>query len=504
MIKLSQIERFEKLVVLTAATALFTFILVNRILIVGDHNTDIEGIEQTFVHAVQQKLATGRIYHNPELPPYLVFQYSPLYFDMVAKFVGSADEMRQIYITGRLINLLSNLAVSALIFAFAYKIFSLSFYWSVTLGLLTFTLFFSHNYAFRPDSIKTLCAILSLYSVFAYIKHPSFFLLLVMSFAAGIAFFFKQDGLLYPCLVLLVLLYYRKVKAAFIFSCMAGLLFSGLLMFYLFEYGVDFYENVFRGLRQGLQPSWFLMIIRNFWNDLFLLVLSLLSLFLLGTTGQRKVHTQPLIICLILILIVNLIALNKWGSTFVYLMEAFLLSLLLAFVALKNHKFGAATMSLTRITFVIIFVLVTSFSFYGKSMNRYSYSKSKDSEFADQMRVKEEVAKSVQLRLSSPNNRLLCFDKDLCNLLWDCCVFGTFEAEYPYFLSCDFEFPSQPNKIFDYVDIYRQIEAGRIELLVSRNCGQIEQLFPPEKLQFQLVDSIHGYLIYQNQHSINH
>ncbi|MBE7174717.1 MAG: hypothetical protein INR73_29375, partial [Williamsia sp.] len=75
-------------------------------------NPDIGGIESNVIYSVLRILAGYPLYQNPELAPYAITQYSPIYYYLTAglsRLAGlTPDDVYEVYAVGRGISLVAN------------------------------------------------------------------------------------------------------------------------------------------------------------------------------------------------------------------------------------------------------------------------------------------------------------------------------------------------------------------------------------------------------------
>ena len=474
---------------------LLIWVVRDRIRILGDPNPDIAGIETTFVHAVQSRIDRGTMYADPERTPFEVYQYSPLYFELVAASLGHRyDRVEAIYRTGRTINLIADLLTALLLGWMTWRVSKGATWWAFCVGAVAFALFFAHHFAVRPDAVKTLLVL----SAWALVWQPpdaskrSMASIALSALLIALAVFVKQDAAWSAVAIAIFLLVDRERRVVAVFT-VTGLLVGVLLLATChMAYGPWFLQNAVIGLGQGADPYWLLLVVRHFWNDLVAIaVLTILPVWALSSMPSELPKGRTFGVLLLLVL--SAASLAKWGSTFVYLTEAMLLLLLLnATILFRRGWLGRP--GLLIMAFLMVHAIASRTTI---TMNRYTY----DVERAEADALQRSLRRDVVDRLSgsfTDSTAIITFDKDLCNLLSPHCIFATFEAEYPDLMSCDFSFPTQPRRIFDYAVLHAGVRAGEVDWMIGRGCGRLEAFLEPLDNGYVAVDTMHDYVLYRH------
>ena len=455
----------------------FLFVLAKRIQIVYDYNENVEGLEHTFVFATQQNQNYGTIYFNPENFPYSIYQYVPVYFDLVSSLVNDTIDPRPIYIIGRWINLIANLFTAVFVFLFCGRIFKLDLLTSLTAALISFTFFYAHAYAFRPDSLKILLSFISLFLIVLGTIERKYMAILAGSFFGALCLFTKQDGFLLGFVCLIFFIYYKDFKACLYFILGYTFCLIILALIYIYPNAENFYLNVVVGLNQGISFDWFRLILRLYYQDLYLLIFTLSIIIWATLTTKSEGTFKALLLVTIVYLFFEIFGMLKWGSTFVYLSEAILLSFILATVCVVRliRLYSQRSFILSSYFFFTMFLSLIFID--DDSMNRYWPDSEKLNANKDLYQKKLTIGNSLRENWLSTGDLILSFDKGLNNFISEYVIFGTYEVEYPDFMRCDFNYPFQPNRIFTYDQLFDDINAGKVQYLISRNCDQIERFF---------------------------
>ena len=473
---------------------LLLWVVTDRVRILGDPNPDIAGVETTFVHAVLSRIDRGTMYSDPERPPFEVYQYSPLYFELVALFSGHGDErVEGIYRTGRTINLIADLFTAFLLGWLTWRMRRVAFWWAFCIGAVAFALFFAHHFAVRPDAVKTLLVLSAWALVWVVPSGSRWETKSVMASAIliALAVFVKQDAALSGVAIAVLLFLERGVRSAAVFAVTGLLAGSLFLAACLGVYGPWFIQNVVTGLGQGADLDWLTLVIEHFWNDLVaILLLSILPIWSL--VSSRPDIEKGRTAAVLLLLVLSGASLLKWGSTFVYLTEAMLLLLLLNATILFDRGWHRSV-GLVAMAALTVHSILSRTSL---TMNRYTFEADRARHQEDQRSSRMEVVGHIDESLTD-SSMVITFDKDLCNLLSPHCIFATFEAEYPDLMSCDFSFPTQPRRIFDYDALYSLVHAGDVDWMIARACGRLEDFFDPLRHGYVVVDTVNGFMLYR-------
>lgn len=168
---------------------------------------DISGSETSTIFPIQLLVDGRQLYTNPEEPPFLLSQYTPIYFSIVAGFFEltswTADDLRKVYVMSRIVSLFflvtTVLAFSLMVFFYTKQTVS-----SILAGLLVFhilSFWFLTNS--RPDSLLALSTILFLGATFKAIATSDednvwWYVAIVI---AIVSFFVKQSGMIQSIIV---------------------------------------------------------------------------------------------------------------------------------------------------------------------------------------------------------------------------------------------------------------------------------------------------------------
>ena len=484
----------------------FAIQLANRVYLIFEPIPDLGGIETTFVHGVQSIEHYGTLYKNPEQPPYEFFQYHPLYFYTVALLVDKEDEPVFIYRVGRSLNLLFNLLTIVLLALFMKHQLSMEKYLSWAIALLAFSLFWSHNVAVRPDSLKTLWLVASASLLWKYLltnynsknKQPladaiaSFF---PIALCSTLAFATKQDGILAMGIFPLTIWGATGFSRALLLGLM--MLVSNLL-FVLLLSGISpmYWTNAWLGLNQGLSVPWLRYMV-NFHRLDLLFYGVWLAAWVVGFVRLRRNDTQKKIWLTFTIpwWVLGVWMMLKWGSTPVYLMEAILFMLVSTVWMIQGRPW--------LYNILIVSMLLFSCLWYGQgnSMSHCFAQPAMYDHFQEEAIRKKRLADHLKSHLDN-NESVLSLDKALNVYLYPNLYWSTYEAEYPNGMDCEFQFPFGPRKIFRLDSLHNDLVQGKLPYVIARSCNRIDEMFDLEQYDYHCTDTLYGYFLYTPNYKV--
>lgn len=248
------------------------------------------GFEMYVNWGFQRLMQLGRLYEDPELPPFGVIQYSPLYYYFMMPFAKWMNinvydpytTMRFLRWTGFFINLTTSLVI----YFGCNKWLKATAIFSLYAALVSFCVLTSHFYA-RVDSLYLLLFTVSYLVLVMHTQNRQTFFLIVSAILAVGTFYAKQMGLLSIGLVGFYTIFYLnwRERAYVVLTLSLSLAaFLGLLL--LNEELPSVLKNVFMGVNNGLRLDlWIGIFLDPDYRYLFfflvgLAVLNTLNLFL--------------------------------------------------------------------------------------------------------------------------------------------------------------------------------------------------------------------------------
>jgi len=228
------------------------------------YHPDISGSERGTTFGIQIVADNQPLYRNPEVPPFWIVQYAPLYYYLVGKTYQLLNwDPTDIYRIQFLSRFISFVLVSISMFV-AYFTVRRFIKVSKLLSVIFCCLLFGqlqewHLTNSRIDSLLFLFTVLYIHVIFKALEQKEewnkYFVL--AAFLAVVAFFTKQSALIHS-IVLLGYFFYRLQWASLL--KMAGILAALFTIFTLIFSQLQFkvfYDNLFGSLQLPIVPGWF-------------------------------------------------------------------------------------------------------------------------------------------------------------------------------------------------------------------------------------------------------
>jgi len=346
------LNQFEKKIISLFIVFTFLILLVIRLTGVFSFQPDTWGImENSIIYSIQNMLNGAPLYPDPELPPFSITQYSPLYYYMVfgtCKLLSiKADHISEIYTVSRFLSLLGNFLWASSIFALIktfYKSNGQKIIYPILLGMVGFIILQRHAYS-RPDSFLNAAILFTIFFFIKYIQNDEqtakkrSFYLIVTALLSATSILLKQSAIVLPvliCFFLIIIL--RNFKSLLIYLVAFFIFITALLLPLYGDSIINFYKNTVLGLNNGLSLSWFwYKILQDFFctiNGLiFTCLIFLLSKYLFVSEKKEEVFLGYSIIALFLFALLTSL---KIGSTPSYFTEVS--GLCLVGFSLYTHK----------------------------------------------------------------------------------------------------------------------------------------------------------------------
>ncbi|MFN8287482.1 MAG: glycosyltransferase family 39 protein [Chitinophagales bacterium] len=416
------------------AAGLFVFavvVLVNRQLLVFSYQTNLGGVEEIFAYYAQRFSAGLPLYIKPNTPPYFINQYGPLnpiILGTLIKLFGGNSNPHLIFVLGRVLSLCYNLATSVIIYKLLKTGFKQEKNLSAVAALLTFLVFYPHNYALRPDSLKTLLVIASFYTI-VLIGSGRTKNAVVAALLLALAIFTKQDSLVFlPLFGLYLFIVNRASTWRFTLLTLALVLF-GALAFH-FVYGAVFTENIIRGLSQGVNFYYFEKLLSFTWQYILILALSASTLFALR---QDLSHERKPLFALGLLasasLVFGFFSCLKWGSAPVYFCDALILNAIFITNAYTHLSTLKSRVTGTAFAVLLIGLLLLE---YTSPLNKLWYKPAVE----EKAKASYAELKSLAGDHSLSNASIICMAKEAEPFFMNRNLFPTYEAEFAEYYWC--------------------------------------------------------------------
>lgn len=427
---------------LLAFTAIMFF---DKLLLVLTFRFEIAGLEPYFTYLVL-KLGSGHLFTNPELYPFVVTQYSPLYFYIVSALSNllewlGVNEVRAVYLVGRGVNLCCNILTSYLIYYFFKQHIKVKTKLAVTIALVVFNLFINHNIGVRPDSLKILfltAMFIQLYQIIksGYTKHFYLF-----SIFAILALLCKQDALVPVLAALLIIFFHRNFVKSVLFGLSIGLI-TGVIMLGLFHWNIELlFQNLLGGIAQGANLNWWFQIVKLNYLTFIVQVFFLgIAVFWMLSQKVNKVWIAAILLQYISVIM----ALFKWGSNFNYFIEFQIIIVVLAiYVASTRYK---------KLLPVVLICIVGIFfnNFQNKNLTIPNFWAERDAYYMFQ--EMKQNSNEIQTQILNNDSPVICFSLKYAQFLNKNSIQWAMVNDYPevFLLKLESLSSELPVQVFNY------------------------------------------------------
>lgn len=366
------LERYKWVIILFVLLGVLTALFV-RISNIGVVYADITGLETTsVVYFIQQLLVGNQVYYSPEVQPYSIAQYPPLYYWLCAgigKVLGlDPYDPISIFKLSRSVSFVCNMLVLLTLALIAVKHFKIKNWWLFPILGICF-MFFERQHYSRPDSLYFFFYMASVYWLLflASANRVSWKHALLFGVFSGLTIFSKQSGFILPLVAVGYLVLFRKQWINSLLVLLGLGVTAGIVLLSVKDLHA-LYQNNILGLSNGIDIKWYYKYLGSsylpFISPLIILSLSWCVYILLGNT--KKHLSQAYLLALLIIaqfVFANGTAL-KYGSGPNYFQEFFFLSsVILAFgfkefersditSAVENLKIGRILITITILAMV--------------------------------------------------------------------------------------------------------------------------------------------------------
>ncbi len=307
-------------------SAAFLSYLAYRILLVFSIQPDLGGVENAVVYFIQRSLAGMPLYTDPELSPFAINQYGPLYYLLttsIGKLWGTdPGQVQDVFILNRTVSLVLNLAMATLITRICTRIFLLKTATGLAAGVMSFIFLEITSFA-RPDSLNHLLYFFSIYYFLRSRQKTSTLLLVASAFFAVAAIFTKQSSFTLPLIAAIWMWYGNKRNFQWTWFIAYGIFFIvALLLLHLYAGLPVIYQNLVEGVNNGINLGLFWgNIIKPFFTSFGLLWIPLAFLVYKHTKKAGSDTIRFLSLAMILQLAISLVLSLKFGSHVNYFTE---------------------------------------------------------------------------------------------------------------------------------------------------------------------------------------
>lgn len=305
-----------------------------RIALALGYAPDLGGFERNVIWAVSRMLDGQPLYQDPYSGQHAIIQYQPVYYYWLATLAGwfqvAPSDALSLYRIARIGNVILGLGTSLVFYLTLRKGFQLKAPLSFFASLVPLLVLDSFAISGRSDTLK---AFFFSALVFLATALPALRLRWTIFWnvlLASLAFFTKQDGLLFGLAMPFVWFWLGRWKAFLVQTfALAAILVAGTLALHSATHGA-YLDNVLGGLKNGISLNWFAQVFYGFFNGRAILYIPalFLSIEFLREKDRRLVFLSFL---LLLSFLGNVLLAFKYGSGTNYFTEStFLASALLA------------------------------------------------------------------------------------------------------------------------------------------------------------------------------
>lgn len=477
-------NRYSKLLLWLFPTAFLSY-LAYRIFLVFSIQPDLGGVENAVVYFIQRSLADLPLYTDPELPPYSINQYGPLYYLLTAsigKLLGvDPAQVQQVFILNRFVSLGLNLVMAATLTFTCTRPFSMSLARGASVGILGFIFLEITSYA-RPDSLNHLLYFLSiLFFLLAHQKNKNSLLIASALFAAA-ALFTKQSSFTLPLIIGTWMVMKKQFKPWWFTAY--GIFFILALVMMNLAWGFPvLYGNLVMGVNNGINLGLFWAnIIKPFFASFGLLLIPAGFLVFRKSKKENQPLLQFLALAMVIQFFISLALSLKFGSHINYFTESWTLLLMAAGYYWKDHRnfHEPSFPSLVLAMILVVKILFISFPLYreirfGNADKKNLYEKEK---LVASKILSGDPEQKVFNNLFSPHSFLN-------NFFFRQAVLPQYEIVY---------FTSWDRKVYDYKNFREQLSNGNIAWMITKN--QDEPTFKDFKIPgFEPLVDTAGYRI---------
>ncbi|MEZ5002392.1 MAG: glycosyltransferase family 39 protein [Chitinophagales bacterium] len=446
------------------------YMLLGRVASIFTYNPNISGVEEVFVFYIQNLLSGAVFYPNPSEPPYIISQYTPIFFYVTAFFaklfrLDPEQNLTQIFWMGRSISFIANL------FTFVYIVKLVKLFRPIRLSYtgLLFILYFGtlthHSFATRPDSLKVCFLIAGFYYLVSYLFNQKIRVYLSAVVLFCLAIFTKQDAVLESGIILSVfLLFFSTNRKKDLVTTVGVFLISGIVFYLCFRN--QYLEVLFIKSKEHISLNYFKLIFTAYHRHA--IVLALMLFFGYAALGLTAIKQRPLVFIAVVLFpmaIYNVVSVAMWGSSFVYVSTTIILSITLLFIV--NRK----AIAFLFVGFTIIFLVKTDIYYTYYIKERASVEAPYILEHEQRKQIKGIIEKDNP----TGDYKTLTFDKLLSNYLFETSIFPTYEAEgieYYYYGSVPMD-EYKYFKKFDYNTKYL-VDNNEPKYLITNHESQLK------------------------------
>lgn len=202
--------------------------IVATAIYIGSTQISIRGQEQNIVFAIQTMLGGEALYRDPSRLPFVVTQYTPIYYELCFAicrwFALKPDDLRGIYLVGRVISTAATVGSSLVMVAILARYSRLDRMTRLTLAFMFPLAIGEWACAARPDPLYLLLVVASLWMAMRYTETLRLRMLVISAILLLAGFYTKQTALFLfplPLLIPFARLGWRACNLRDVLVCLA-------------------------------------------------------------------------------------------------------------------------------------------------------------------------------------------------------------------------------------------------------------------------------------------
>lgn len=437
-------------------------LLILRICVVFSYHGQLAGVDNNFDYPVMRLLHSLSIYPDPENYPFAVNPYGPLFFYAswsICLLTGvSANDGIQIYFVTRGLCLLFDCITFLMLFRLASRYLNISKRVALFSSLFFFYVISYWGYTMnRSDSLVLMWFSIIILLLFSKQERKSGTFWLAILCTAAI--FSKQNAIITPALVIIVLIYFRRWKQIWLFIGLFIVTFSGFFYFFtrLFPNG-NFIAHFSSALNNRIDLKWYYTDILKRLAESFIIIPFAMGVFL-STKWIIKSQDKKIVALSFITIIATAwgfaLAL-KWGSHVGYLQESlFCVTCILAYAA-AGRKEGSLPEKLPGAALFILSIIYIHIL-----LQIYFYYVNDRKEEKKQYAVEKDLANNLLKELNG-NNKYIFAYTDPYNDFFKVLLQGKSVLPNIDAVSCC----TWPDKRFNYAKLKEGFLNGNIEFII--------------------------------------
>lgn len=485
--------------VLLLCSTVFLFYFIYRVLLLFFPHPDIGGVEGNVVYFIQRLLDGSSLYTDPAKAPYAIAQYSPFYYYIVAgaaKLAGvKADDVYTVFLTGRIVSLLLNLALVPVVYKICRDIFTVPATRSWVAAMASFIFLTITSYG-RPDSLYHLFFLLSLYYLLMAEKNPNRYISYIPAAAvfSVLTLFSKQTGIILPVIAGVWFLWYKKFRVFSMYAGCYSVLTALILLMISKNLGWHlFISNAVQGINNGISTGWYRYNILKpvFWGTgAFFLLAFLIILRILKDEHDKLMRFAGYMLVAIFVLL-NCIAL-KLGSVPGYFTEWWILLLIMLAVYWPVIRNAFTTINSHVPAGIVMLLLIVKLAELAGPF-REKVKALSSAHLMDNYYREKEVAEKILQQISAGNQytvftNLYTPESYLSNFLFRHAVVPQMEIV---------ALSSFPQKKYDYTDLRNRLQDGSIPRMLKKEKETGYHFYDIPLDKYVLTDSLNNFYLYR-------